>query len=424
MMATSERSGRVAWELVLGLIALALAGLILAAGLWWLKAGPRSGVESAKSGAESEMAAGKVPQADSPQAAASGPGNYDEDPGPWKVGTQMFMLEDKARNKQLPLKVYYPEQPRSGSTSKAGDKSPFPVIIFSHGAGGNREVAPELLSFWASHGYVVFAATHQDSLSLAKARGEETSMKEILTKFGTDPQFRISRVEDDRLIIDSLTTLPRLVPELEGKLDATRIGVGGHSAGAMTAVLMGGAIMDMPVNGVGGPEVEGLKEARVAATLLLSGQGITRGPGDRQMGAIKENTWEDCDGPMMVMTGSLDDSAETGQTAASRKDPYIYAPPGDKYLLFIEGAAHMSFTGRAAGREGRGSGKLQNLLLGRGELQKEIEKYDQDAIFTLIESNSLAYWDAYLKADAGAKAFLQSDAPGAAAEGMLEYEYK
>ncbi|MCC7476890.1 hypothetical protein IT575_00400 [bacterium] len=402
-------------DLTLSLIAFGLSGLLLVMlALAWFK-GPAE--ETTK---QAPQTAGSPQGAGSP--AHGGPGDYVDGAGPWRVSSENFSLEDKARSRSLPVKVYYPEL--DSDVAGTQHAAPFPVVIFSHGAGGSREVAPELLSFWASHGYVVFTATHQDSLGLARERGEMTSMKDILRSFGTDPRFRISRVEDARLIIDSLDKLPTQLPELAGLLDSTRIGMSGHSAGAMTTVLMGGAIMDMPVNGPGGPEIEGLKEPRVAATLLLSGQGISRGPGDRQMGAIKEDTWQDCSGPMMVMTGSLDDSAETGQTSKSRQDPYIYAPPGDKYLLYIDGAAHMSFTGKAAGREGKIAGKLQNKLLGRQELQEQTEQYDQERIFSIIQSNSLAFWDAYLKSDPGALAFLQSKAPAAPAGVSLDYQFK
>jgi predicted dienelactone hydrolase len=297
------------------------------------------------------------------------------------------------------------------------------VIIFSHGAGGSRSVGPELLKFWAAHGYVVLAATHEDNIQLQREQGKKASIDVVLNSFGTDPDLRISRVKDDKLLIDKLSEIAVLVPELAGKVDGTSIGVGGHSAGALTAVLMAGAYIDMPVNGRGGPEVEGLKDERVNATLLLSGQGVIRSGSGGALGGITEQSWLDCTAPMMVMTGSLDTSTRTSQTADSRQDPYRFAPPGDKYLLYIQGAAHTSFTGKAAGLEGPGRGAVINKVLGQTRGANP-EDYDQEAIFSEVQRNSLAFWDSYLKGNLAAKAYLQSEAPGATSGGSVIYSRK
>lgn len=375
-------------------------------------------------GRDSAGGGGTASAPDKPQAAASGPGPYRSDSGPYKVSQFEFELHDSERGKDLPLRVYYPDGiAAEAHVLSAPPAGPYPVIVFSHGAGGSRDVAPALLCYWAGYGYVVFAPTHEDSIAAQRAAGKDVGMNDVLGRFGKDPELRIGRVQDDRLVIDSLDAIAAAHPELAGKLDAEHVGVGGHSAGAMTAVLIGGAIMDMSVNGKGGPETEGLKDPRVAATLLLSGQGMSRGPLGTALGAVQEDTWRDCNGPMMVMTGSLDSSSRTGQTAESRKDPYIYAPPGDKYLLFIEGAVHMSFTGKAAGKEGKDRGELIDKVLGNPEAG-EASDYDQTAIFSYVQYNSLAFWDAYLKGDNSAMAWLQSQAPAAASGGAVEYQWK
>ena len=47
-------------------------------------------------------------------------------------------------------------------------------------------------------------------------------------------------------LLDSLDDLGRKVPGLSGTMDASRIGVGGHSLGAYTAGLIGGATVNVP----------------------------------------------------------------------------------------------------------------------------------------------------------------------------------
>ena len=91
----------------------------------------------------------------------------------------------------------------------------------------------------------------------------------------------------------------------------------------------------------------------------------------------------------MGMTGSLD-SLGLVASPAWHKTPFERSQPGDKYHLFIEGANHMSFIGP------------RTLVPGRAE--------QGGNIFNYTNSASLAFWDAYLKDDARATRYLQSDA--------------
>lgn len=317
-----------------------------------------------------------------------------------------LVLHDAARGKDLHVRVYYPL-----------GNGPYPVIVFSHGAGGGQDVGPELLGFWASRSYVVIAPTHADSIRLRRQQGQRAGMAGILREFATDVDLRLSRVQDDSFIIDILPDLAKLAPELAGKLDASCIGVGGHSAGAMTAMLIGGATEDMAANGLGGPETADQRDPRVKCILVLSGQGITS-----NWSCFTKHSWDGVKIPMLVMTGSLDDSSRTGQTSLSRCDPYKYAIPPGKFLLYIDGATHMSFTGKVARKEGVGDGRLLSGLLGAGDLDTARD-YDQQAIFTEVQMASLAFWDAYLKGDQRAENWLHSDAIERYSGGQVAYSW-
>src|ERR1700735_3239391 len=64
--------------------------------------------------------------------------------GPYRVLTvDNLTLHDAKRDKQLMVKIYYPDGP-----------GPFPVIIFSHGALASKDCYSELGKFWASFGYI------------------------------------------------------------------------------------------------------------------------------------------------------------------------------------------------------------------------------------------------------------------------------
>jgi hypothetical protein len=97
------------------------------------------------------------------------------------------------------------------------------------------------------------------------------------------------------------------------------------------------------------------------------------------------------------MTGTHDTAAIGGQTVATRLAVFPALRPGDKYELVLNGAEHSAFTDRPL----PGDRKPRNPNHHR-------------AILAL----STAVWDAYLRGDAAAKAWLQ----GEGARSVLEAE--
>jgi predicted dienelactone hydrolase len=310
--------------------------------------------------------------------------NYHPNPGPYTVGVVDHLTLTTATKRQMPLKIYYPE-----------GKGVFPVIIFSHGAGASKDSFEDLGRFWASYGYISIHPTHADSLSLRK---DNASLREILTTMLRDSQGWVERVKDISLIVDSLDNLVNQAPELQGKINREQIGVGGHSYGAYTAQLIGGATIDLPR----GAKQQSLIDPRVKSVLLLSPQGAG------QQG-LTDNSWSGFKKPMMVMTGSRDQGAQ-GQGPDWKREPFDFAPPGDKYLVFIENADHFSFSGRQVGGNNQGIG---NRRFGGGRWRDRMNKNEatvnQDPIFDYVKMASLAFWDAYLKNESSAKTYLKSD---------------
>jgi predicted dienelactone hydrolase len=293
---------------------------------------------------------------------------YKLPPGPHRV-TEVsdIVLHDAKRNKDLHLRVFYP--------SEAGN---YPVIVFSHGAGGSQTCCDALTRHWASYGYITLQPTHDDSAVQRRNSGEEniqflTAVREALKK----PALWESRPLDISFVLDSLPELQKRVPTLASRIDTAHIGVGGHSMGAFTADAIAGALVDLPSR----PAMN-FSDPRVKSVLLLSPQG----PGEF---GLTDHSWDHISLPLMSMTGSLDNGA-THQGPGWKKIPFDRSQPGDKYHLFIEGANHMSFI------------TPQTLLPARGA--------QAEAILGYTNSASLAFWDAYLKNDATAKQYLHSDA--------------
>ena len=264
-----------------------------------------------------------------------------------------LILHDAKWAKDLPVRITYPAA-----------RGSFPLIIFSHGAGGSKDGYAELTRYWASHGYVCIQPTHSDSLSLRKREGP-ISLRDIVGSAVRDSKGWEGRPRDVSFVIDSLVEMAVLAPQLKGKIDRRRIGVGGHSYGAYTAQLIGGATVDVP----GKPPGQSFADRRVRAILVMSGQG-------RGQQGLTQRSWGALTCPMMTMTGSRDQGA-AGQGPDWKKEPFDFAPAGNKYHVFIEGANHFSFSGRlveVAGQQAAGT-RLGSALEGDA---------DQRAVFGYI----------------------------------------
>jgi predicted dienelactone hydrolase len=276
--------------------------------------------------------------------------------GPYAVLTDdRIVLHDDARHRDIPVEIHYPDA--------AG---PFPVIVFSHGALASKAAYSGLGRYWASFGYVSVHPSHADSVADSGFRG---TLREALA----DPRSWADRPRDVSFVLDSLAHVERFAPELAGKLDLRHVGVAGHSFGAYTASLIGGATVHVP--GKQGPQR--FADGRAAAIVLLSPQGEGR------LG-LTPDSWDQLRLPVLLMYGSRD-FGPFGEPPAWRNEAFLKAPPGDKYDVELEGASHMEFAGSlAAGGD------------------------PPDALFRCVEVETLTFWNAYLKADPVARSRLVS----------------
>ncbi|HXL23395.1 MAG TPA: hypothetical protein VOA78_13065 [Candidatus Dormibacteraeota bacterium] len=292
---------------------------------------------------------------------------YNLSSGPHSVSeVSDLLLHDANRNKDLHLRVFFPAEPGK-----------YPVILFSHGAGGSQTCCDSLIRHWASYGYVTIQPTHEDSALLRRNGGaEDVRFMQAVRDAVKKPALWQSRPEDISFVIDSFTALQNRIPGLQGKIDADRIGVAGHSMGSYTAEAVAGALIDMP-----GHPATTFVDQRVKAVLCLSPQG----PG--QFG-LTEHSFDRISLPYLGVTGSLDSLGPVA-SPAWHKIPFDRSVPGDKFHVFIQGASHMSFiTPRTISTQAAPRG---------------------DAILGYTNSAALAFWDAYLKGEAPAKGYLESN---------------
>lgn len=230
-------------------------------------------------------------------------------------------------------------------------EDPQGVVVFCHGLGSNGGEYAALSRHWARHGYLVIHPTFSDSIE-AVARAEPAlglDPDADLTGWTAMPDVRARLHEilhSPSRWLERLAIAGAVMDALPAILDATcgRPGrplpaaIAGHSFGAYTAQLLGGAEIDLPGDGP-----RSFRDRRFQATLLLSAQG-------RDQQGLRDHSWDDMDGPVMTVTGTLDRGAKGGDWHW-KSEPYELAPAGAKYLAVLDDGDH--FLGGFADRGGQ-----------------------------------------------------------------------
>jgi len=291
-------------------------------------------------------------------------GTYKQDPGPFKVEVRLYDWTDAKRGRSVPVKVYFPADSKNGS----------PLIVLSHGLGGSREGYEYIGRHWAGHGYISLHIQHVGSDDAVWR--EQARPMPAMKQAAADPMNAVNRVRDVSFVIDQMEKLNAGPGDLKDRVDLGRVGVAGHSFGANTTLVAAGQIFLLP----GGREL-GFADPRIKAAVPMSAP-VPRNKNElgRAFGKIAV--------PCLHMTGTLDASLIGETPAADRRLPFDHINGADQYLIVFNGGDHMIFSGRARAPAAAG--------------QREKDKVFQD----LIRQSSTAFWDAYLKGDAGGKRWL------------------
>ncbi|HEY0160036.1 MAG TPA: hypothetical protein VGF28_22305 [Thermoanaerobaculia bacterium] len=317
-------------------------------------------------------------------------------------------IRDSANNRELKISVDYPTR-----------KGPHPLLIVSHTFGGAARDYIGLSSYWASQGYVVVRPSHADA---GRATASSRSMQDAWES-QTANDWRM-RVQDVTFLIDQLDLLEQTYPELQGKIDRTKIGVAGHVHGAFTAMLLGGARTF--------PGGTAYADPRVKAIVAMSppGPGATRG--------LTDQSWAELRTPALFITGTGEQGADETETTEWRRQAYNLSPAGDKWLLVLEGANHSAYTGRmgmpAEVRESiidhdrdptTDRGPLANPAPVAQPRDQRVRREDQAGLrvrgaYATVKALSLAFWDTYLRGDAEGRQALEA----AGARGGVTLERK
>ena len=272
-------------------------------------------------------------------------------------------VHDEARSRVIPLRVYLPVE-----------TAPAPVVLFSPGLGGSREGYAYLGTCWASRGYAVVVLQHPGSDD-AVWRDKPPAQALIALRQAASLENFLLRAKDVPVVLDQLERWNVTAGHpLAGRLDGKRIGMAGHSFGAVTTEAVSGQVA------LGG--TVSWTDPRIRAAIALSPSPPRRGDPGQAFRQVKI--------PWMLMTGTKDVAAIGDVSPESRLAVFPALPPGGKYELVLDGAEHSAFSDRPL----------------PGDTAPRNPEHHR-AILAL----STAFWDAWLREDAAAKAWLDGGGP-------------
>jgi len=174
-------------------------------------------------------------------------------PGPYAVGFDDLLLPDPQRGGDLHARVHYPATVAGQGTEPDRSHAPWPLVILSHGFLLTPGAFDPLAAHLASHGFVVLAPTHRDSIDYVAPRLVDACAAipkaEQWARLGEgfrmllEPDHAHRRVGDVSALIDDAQALQGGDGPLAGMLDLTRVGFAGHSFGAFTGLIASGATL-------------------------------------------------------------------------------------------------------------------------------------------------------------------------------------
>jgi predicted dienelactone hydrolase len=264
-------------------------------------------------------------------------------------------VNDGRRQRDIPIRVYLPPV-----------KSRSLVILFSHGLGGSREGSGYLGKHWAARGYVTVFLQHPGSDTSVWSDKPARRRMEAMREAANGQNFLL-RVKDVPAVLDQLDHWNKMDGHvLAGRLDLRKVGMSGHSFGAVT-------------------------------TQAVSGQRTERGK------AWFTDPFGTISIPWMLMTGTKDTASIGDADMESRLAVFPALPAGGKYEVVLYGAEHSAFTDRAlpGDREPRNPNHHRVIL-----------------------ALSTAFWDAYLRKDPAARDWLDGNGPNSILESRDRWRRK
>ena len=281
---------------------------------------------------------------------------------------------DRDRGRELPWRARLPAAP-----------GPWPLLLYSHGLGGSRDGGDVWGDAWRAAGFAVVHLQHPGS-DTAALRGGASALRDAVK-----PEQLIARTADLAFMLDEITRRAQAgqAPWREVRLDA--VGLAGHSYGAQTAQAVAGQRFAVPAE---------LSEPRVKAFIALS-------PSSSRVRLSPQQQFSAVTRPFLAVTGS-DDGDPFGSFTSGETRAAVYdgLPPGQRALLWLDGADHMTFAGNGAQR-----------INGRGWFRRGANAWAREPVHhALVARITTLWWRAQLLGDAAARVALAAPEGLAAAD--------
>jgi predicted dienelactone hydrolase len=284
-------------------------------------------------------------------------------------------FHDAARDRDIPLRIYLPT-----------NTAPEPVVLFSHGLGGNREGSKFMGEQWAARGYVAVFVQHPGSDDSVWKDAPPLKRMGAMNQAASLDNFLL-RVQDVPAVLNQLEIWNADKTNfLAGRLDLKKIGMSGHSFGAVTTEAVSGE--SFPMSG------QKFTDPRITAAIAFSPSSPKLGNAARAFGSVKI--------PWMLMTGTKDMAPIGDMDVASRLKVYPALQGMPKYEIVLNNAEHSVFTDRAL----------------PGDQQPRNPNHHR-----VVLALSTAFWDAYLRGDADALAWLNSNRPRSVMEADDQWQF-
>ncbi|MEZ6135127.1 MAG: dienelactone hydrolase [Pirellulaceae bacterium] len=290
-------------------------------------------------------------------------GNYDPTATRGTVEVVDVEFTYGKEDREVPLRIYLPEV-----------DSAAPVLLFSHGLGGSRDNNKYLGNHWAGRGYVVVVMQHAGSDT--KVITEAPRLQRFAAiKSAASGENLLHRIRDVKETLDHLESLNRPGGAYDGRFDLTKVGMSGHSFGAVTTE----AVSGQSFGRLGQPSLE----KRIKAAVAFSPSPPAAGNDSNSFSKVQI--------PWLLMTGTKDQSPIGKRTdPESRRLVFKQLPKSNMfYELVFDGGEHSLFSDF------------------RVDPNDRLDRKRKQA----IQAISTAFWDAYLKGDDGALEWLDHSGP-------------
>jgi len=293
----------------------------------------------------------------------------------FRPATLTLTVHDAGRSRDLPLLLYLP--------AGAG---PAPVVLFSHGLGGSRTGSAFLGQHWAGRGYVAVFLQHPGSDDGVWKDAPRLQRMSAMRRAASADNFLL-RVQDVPAVLDQLAVwnTNRSSP-LAGRLDLAKVGMSGHSFGAVTTEAVSGE--RLPLGG------QKYTDPRIRAAIAFS-------PSTPQ-GGNAAKAFGDVHIPWLLMTGTKDIAPIGHADLPSRLAVYPALHGAPKYEVVLDNAEHSVFTDRTL----------------PGDHAPRNPNHHR-----VILALSTAFWDAYLRGDPAAKAWLNGSGPRSVMESADRWQW-